>query len=190
VTHDNHECNKRFCDNCKRIKEIGHLCYMRQLKDALPSTADEVLYVFYDFDTAQNIRYTGDAKLHVPNLVCLHQFCSRCENEEDGVDCVRCGIWKHSFWPDPTGELLSYLTKPCPWANKIIAIAHNAMAFDLHFILNRPIILKWKPEQIMNGLKIMCIKMEHLVFWGIASFLACPLRKLPEAFGLTACKSC
>jgi len=36
VTHENHECNKRFCDNCKEKKEIGHLCYMRPLKDALP----------------------------------------------------------------------------------------------------------------------------------------------------------
>jgi len=47
--------------------------------------------------------------------------------------------------------------------NKIIAIAHNAKAFDLQFIL-KAILLKWKPELIMNGLKIMCMKMEHLVF--------------------------
>jgi len=49
--------------------------------------------------------------------------------------------------------------------------------------------LKWKPELIMNGLKIMCMKMEHLVFLDSVSFLPCPLRKLPEAFGLTAFKS-
>jgi len=49
--------------------------------------------------------------------------------------------------------------------------------------------LKWKPELIMNGLKIMYMKMEHLVFLDSVSFLPCPLRKLPEAFGLTACKS-
>ena len=36
LTHDNHEFNKRFCDNCKEDKEVGHLCYMRPLKDALP----------------------------------------------------------------------------------------------------------------------------------------------------------
>jgi len=40
------------------------------------------------------------------------------------------------------GELLSYLTERRAWANKIIAIAHNAKAFDLHFILNRAILLK------------------------------------------------
>ena len=49
--------------------------------------------------------------------------------------------------------------------------------------------LKWKLEMIMNGLKVMCMKMEHLVFFDSVSFLPCPLRKLPEAFGLTARKS-
>ena len=87
------------------------------------------------------------------------------------------------------GELLLYLRQPRPWANKIVAIVHNAKAFDLHFILNRAIMLKWQPELIMNGLKIVCLKMEHLVLLDSVSFLPCPLRKLPEAFGLTASKS-
>ena len=46
VTHENYECNKRFCDNCKRNKEIGYLCYMRPLKHVLPLAGDKVLYVF------------------------------------------------------------------------------------------------------------------------------------------------
>jgi len=162
---------------------------MRPLKDALPPGSEKVVYVFYDFESNQNTRYTDEAKLHVPNLVCVQQFCSRCEDEEDVRDCVRCGWRKHSFWDDPVGELLSYLTEPRPWANKIVAIAHHAKAFDLHFILNRAILLKWKPELTMNGLKIMCMKMEHLVFLDSVSFLPCPLRKLPEAFGLMACRS-
>jgi len=41
----------------------------------------------------------------------------------------------------------------------------------------------------MNGLKIMCMKMEHLVFLDSVSFLPCSLRKLLEAFGLTTSKS-
>ena len=85
--------------------------------------------------------------------------------------------------------MLSYLCKPRPWANKIVAIAHNAKAFDLHFFLNWAIWLKWKPELFMSVLKIMCIKMEHLVFLDSVSFLPCALLKLPEAFGLSASKS-
>jgi len=86
--------------------------------------------------------------------------------------------------------MLTYLCKPRSWANKIVAIAHNAKAFDLHFILNRAIMLKWKPKLIMSGLKIMCMKMEHLVSLDNVSFLSCALRKLPEAFGMSASKSC
>jgi hypothetical protein len=41
----------------------------------------------------------------------------------------------------------------------------------------------------MNGLKIMCMKMEHLVCIDSVSFLPFPLRKLSEAFGFTARKS-
>jgi len=51
------------------------------------------------------------------------------------------------------------------------------------------IVLKWKPEFIMNGQKIMYMRMEHLVFLDSVSFLPFPLRKMPEAFGLTASKS-
>ena len=50
--------------------------------------------------------------------------------------------------------------------------------------------LKWKPELIMSELKIMCMKMEHLVFLDNVSLIPCALRKLPEAFGMSASKSC
>jgi hypothetical protein len=68
-------------------------------------------------------------------------------------------------------------------------MAHNAKAFDLHFILNRAIFLKWRPELIMKGQKIMCMTMEHLKFIDSICFLPFPLRKLSGAFGLTASKS-
>jgi len=42
---------------------------------------------------------------------------------------------------------------------------------------------------IMNGLKIMFMKMDHLVFLDSVFFLPFPLRNLPKAFGLTASKS-
>jgi len=35
---------------------------MRLLKDVLSANADKVLYVFYDFETTQNTRYTDKAK--------------------------------------------------------------------------------------------------------------------------------
>ena len=84
----------------------------------------------------------------------------------------------NTFWDDPVGDLLTYLCKSRPWCNKIVAIAQNAKAFDLHFIINRAIFLKWKPKLILNGLKIMCMTMEHLTFLDSISFMPYSLRKL------------
>ena len=109
--------------------------------------------------------------------------------EDAERDSEWCGKRKHSFWDYPVGDMLTYLCKPRPWIKKIVAIAHNAKAFDLHFILNRAVLLKWQPELIMNGLKIMCTKMQHLVFLDSVSFAPFALRKLAEALGLTVSKS-
>ena len=108
----------------------------------------------------------------------VHSVRCRLTNE----DCERYGKRKHSFWDDPIGDLLSYLCEPRPWVSKVVAITHNAKAFDSLFILNRAIQMKWKPELILNGLKIVCMKIEHM-FIDSVSYLLMPLRKVPEAFG-------
>ena len=105
------------------------------------------------------------------------------------IECEQCGRRKHTFRDDTVGDLLTYLCRSRPWCNKIVVIAHNAKAFDLHFILDRAIFLKWKPKRILNGLKIICMTIEQLTFIDSISFMPCSVRKLPEAFGLTATKS-
>jgi hypothetical protein len=114
-----------------------------------------------------------------------------CEDEVGmDVDCRRCGIRKHSFWTDPVGVLISYTFKSRPWADRIVAIALNAKAFDLHFVMNRLVGMKLLPEQfIMNGQKIMCLKVENVTWLDSLNYLAMQLRKLPETFCLTAKKS-
>jgi len=100
-----HECFKSFCDNCQKNREYGHLCYSEQLPKS-----DDVLFVFYDFETTQDTRISDSATLNVPNLVCLQQFCSQCEMQADiDTDCEGCGRRRHSFWEDPVGDLLSHL---------------------------------------------------------------------------------
>jgi len=90
VTRENHECNQRYCENFRQNREAaGHLCYMRPMKDALPSDGDRVQYVFYDFENTQNTRYSDKATEYVPKLVCVQQFCSQCEGLDDCGDCVR-----------------------------------------------------------------------------------------------------
>jgi len=78
-----HECNMRFCENCKQKRDAGHLCYMRPLNDALHFAGDKVHYAFYDFETTQITRCTDKATLHVPGLVCVQQFCAQCKDVED-----------------------------------------------------------------------------------------------------------
>ena len=82
---------------------------MSPLKNVL-AAGDNLLEVFYDFETIQKARYSFRATLHVPNLICIQQFCSRCEDME-GVDrdSVQCGKRKHLFWDDPVGDMLPYL---------------------------------------------------------------------------------
>jgi hypothetical protein len=78
VTHKDHECNRRFCNTCKQYRDVGHLCFMQPLQNK-PAPTDKVLYVFYDFETTQDTKYSEQATVHVPNVVCLQQFCSKCE---------------------------------------------------------------------------------------------------------------
>ena len=102
--------------------------------------------------------------------------------EDISIDCERFRKRRHSFWNDPVADLLNYLCEPRPWANKIVMIAHNAKAFDLHFILNRAIMRKWKPELITNGLKIISMKMEHLVFFGQRVLLSMCIAQTARGF--------
>jgi hypothetical protein len=107
-----------------------------------------VLYLFYDLETTKNTSYSDKATVAVVSLVRVQLFSSKCEG-------ARCGKRKHTFWDDPVSDMLAYLCEPRPWVKKIVAIAHNAKAFDLHFILKRAILLKWQPELIIKELKIM-----------------------------------
>jgi hypothetical protein len=81
---DKHECFKWYCLTCKCQRETGHLCYMASLSPEMPSS-DKVLYVFYDSETTQNTKVTESATIHVPNLACVQEFCTLCE-EEPNID--------------------------------------------------------------------------------------------------------
>jgi len=93
---------------------------MQPLKNELPS-ADDVLFVFYDFETTQDTKISETARVHVPILVCLQQFCTACEMQDYySQDCDWCGKRQHSFFEDPVGDLLSYLIEPRPWCKRVV----------------------------------------------------------------------
>ena len=94
-----------------QYEKLGHLCYMKPLVNELPRS-DNALFVFYDFETTQDTRFTDTATEHVPNLVCVQQFCSLWDTCVDiDEDCERCGKRKHSFYEDPVGDLLTHLCR-------------------------------------------------------------------------------
>ena len=135
LTHKKHECYAPYCTNCMQNEKIGHLCYMRPLSNELPRSHN-VLFVSYDFETTQKTRFTDSATEHVPNLVCLQQFCSMCETRVDiDEDCERCGKRNHSFFEDPVGDLVTHLCEPRAWCDEVIEIAHNAWGYYALFIL-------------------------------------------------------
>ena len=101
-----------------------------------------VLFVFYDFEKTQGTKYSYSAAVEVPNLVCLQQFCSKCEKIQDINIDLNSAVGGNTFWDVPVGDLITNLWKSRPWCDKIVAIAHNAKAFDLHFFLNMAIFLQ------------------------------------------------
>jgi hypothetical protein len=91
LTSKKHECYKFYCKNCMNNEQIVHLCYMRPLVNEL-TRSDNVRFVFYDFETTQNTRYSDSATEHVPFLVCVQQFCKVCETLDYTDDnSERCG---------------------------------------------------------------------------------------------------
>jgi len=73
---------KSYCANCKQNRQIGHLFQMYLLKNVLPMSNDYI-FVFYDFESTQDTKASESATMQIPNMVCLHQLCSRCETLVD-----------------------------------------------------------------------------------------------------------
>ena len=72
---------------------------------------------------------------------------------------------------------------------RVIAIAHNARGFDVQFILHIAIVPKRTTELILKCQKIISMTIHNVTFLDSISFMPMALRKLPEAFGLSATKS-
>jgi len=51
---------------------------MQPLENEFPRS-DNVLFVFYDFETTQDTKFSENANEHIPILDCIQHFCSACE---------------------------------------------------------------------------------------------------------------
>ena len=71
---------------------------------------------------------------------------------------------------------------------KVICIAHNFKGYDSYFILEECYKQYLKPEQLVNGAKILSLSVMGLKFIDSMSFLPMPLSSFPKAFGLQELK--
>jgi hypothetical protein len=124
---------------------------MEPLKNELPHS-DDNFFVLYDIETTQDTKFSGKSNVHILILVCLQQFCTTCEMQDDiDVDCERCGMRRHSFFEDPVGDLLSYLCEPRSWCKKVMAIAHNARLLIRSLFCIEPSFLNRIPKLFYMG---------------------------------------
>ena len=69
--------------------------------------------------------------------------------------------------------------------SKTVCIAHNAQSFDSQFLLKYLVEkTRRKPEVILNGTKIIVMKVGNVKFVDSLNFMNLPLSSLPEAFSL------
>ncbi len=168
-----HQCGMEKCDKCKCFKEIGHDCFISQVdSDTIKNQNKKVKgIIFYDYET-----YVDPlTKEHVPNAACVQRHK---DNE----------VTKHKFTNN---------TDFCEWLftkenEGFTCIAHYSRGFDIHFIkqylYNSEANLKF--SCIDTGLKTLQLHVDSLkiTFIDSHSFFLCPLRKLPETFGLVDVK--
>ena len=113
-----HEFSKRYCEIFKQNREVGHLCYMRSLKDVLPAKQTRQCTYFMILRTPKISCIPTRRKLMCPTSSVTNSSV-RGVRRWMMTDCERCGKRRHSFCDDPVGDLLTYLCEPRPWAKKL-----------------------------------------------------------------------
>ena len=188
VTTDlKHECFKKFCNICNKKQPSGHFCYVAPLKPS--KLSDNFLYVFFGTECTQDLEKLDGSFEYVPNLICAQQMCSNCEAvDEMSVDCEKCGKRIHVLWQGPVGKFINYLRQSRTFADMVYIISHNSREYDAQFLLRRFLELRWTPQLIMDGSKILSMVVENLHFMDSLNYLPMSLKSMPKSFDLT-CKN-
>lgn len=150
---------------------------------------------------------------HVPNYVVAQTACDNCQDEpcSNISKCSRCG---HRCSKCSTRNSDGFVKPPCtnscglrekifkgpdtcklfcqwlisPQHDKMVVIAHNAKAFDNHFILGYCVENGIFPDIVYTGSKIMSMTIKggfQLRFIDSLNFLPMSLKKLPKALNLS-----
>lgn len=187
-----HVCNESYCKVCKSIQPIRHDCYM-PIKKIKKETKNGVLFIFFDFESYQNkpIEHEDNKFEHEVMLCVSHQSCITCRNFEDiNVLCANCGAREHVFMGDDALEnFMTYLGGLNEKFRQVVMISHNGQKYDMHFILKYMYAhtAEWPLREeslIMNGTKILRIKVGRFSFLDSINFFNCALSSLPKMFSI------
>lgn len=185
-----HICNQSYCKVCKSIQPIRHECYMPP-KKVKKETKNGTLFVFYDFECYQNTPFEQDDRKfeHEVMLCVAQQSCIKCRNSDEIEDvCENCGSREHIFIGDNVIEkFMTYLGQVNEKFREVVMISHNGQKYDMHFILKYMYshITDWPLREeslIINGTKILRIKVGRYSFIDSINFFNVALSKLPVMF--------
>ena len=158
-----HRCGQVRCVTCDKYKPENHLCFMTKPKQKKKESKEKNFLFFY-FECIQE---TGR---HVPNLVVVQNAAGR--------------EWVFSG-PNTCNEFCDWLFGGAN--NGTVCVAHNFKGYDSYFILKYLYDNRVLPKLIMNGAKVMELKVTECDIRMIDSlnFLPMPLAQFPKTFGLT-----
>ena len=203
-TIQRHKCGYGKCPSCQeQVPTDTHQCYIQPIveqarpmgprshrgasaglttlqanldDEAEDETTDVLphpLFVYFDIEARQD---TGE---HVANLLCAETSESEEQFTFAGDSCIEAFLdWARSLTRTHNPHI----------KRKVICIAHNFKGYDSYFILEQCYKLYLKPEQLVNGAKILSLSLADLRFLDSLSFLPMPLAAFPKAFGLQELK--
>lgn len=188
-----HICDTKYCFICKKILPIRHECFISKPFEKQHKENAEI-FIFFDLECTQTDTFGNDSdKLaHVPNLCVAHQACDTCCSlEAVDVICNNCGLRNHTFEGQNIIEkFMNYVGSISDKFKRIKIIAHNLQKYDGHFLLQHMYInsASWPFKEnslIMNGSKILLIKIGRYRFIDSLNFFGVALSKLPSMFNLS-----
>lgn len=180
----NHICGEVFCKICNSHVQADHLCYM-QIDAGHPKIKD-TLFVFFDFETRQEVVTVDGSKLHEPNLCVFKQYCAKCLTDKNEIQmCTGCGIKLHIIKHNPVENFMQFVLNQRKIFKQVVCIAHNGQGFDFQLIL-RYILeeTNLKPELLMRGTKIILMAHQNIKFIDSLNYFPMSLAKFPSAFDL------
>ncbi|KAG5864129.1 hypothetical protein JTB14_017786 [Gonioctena quinquepunctata] len=159
-----HTCGEIFCKVCKKHQPQDHLCFIQP--DTRTPPTGNLLFIFYDLETRQEMVQADGSLLHEPNLCVYSQRCHNCILEKSSYVCQSCGFRQKVInGIDVISKFMDHVLQIRKKFKIVTVLAHNGGGFDHQFILNY-ILTKTDltPDLIMRGTKLISMMVGNVKF--------------------------